>query len=77
MSIATSLTALQTAKSDIATAITAKGGTVNDGDGMSDFATDIATIPSGSGGEKTYYKVTEDTALTLFFYTVTCTYERA
>jgi len=47
MSIATSVTALQTAKSDIATAITTKGGTVNTGDGFSDFATDIGTIASG------------------------------
>ena len=47
MSISDSLTALQTAKSDIATAITAKGGTVNAGDGFSDFATDIGTITGG------------------------------
>jgi hypothetical protein len=47
MSIATSLTALGTAKTDIAAAITAKGGTVNAGDGFSDFATDIGTISSG------------------------------
>jgi hypothetical protein len=49
MSISDSLTALQTAKSDIATAITAKGGTVNAGDGFSDFATDIGTITGGGG----------------------------
>jgi hypothetical protein len=47
MSIATSLTALATAKTDIAAAITAKGGTVNAGDGFSDFATDIGTISTG------------------------------
>lgn len=52
MSIASSITALQTAKTNIAAAITAKGGTVNAGDGMSDFAEDIATIPTG-GSQKT------------------------
>lgn len=47
MSISTSLTALQTAKTDIAAAITAKGGTVGAGDGFSDFAADIGTITGG------------------------------
>jgi len=47
MSILTEITRLQTAKSDIASAITAKGGTVNSGDGFSDFAADIGTIPTG------------------------------
>ena len=50
MSIATSLSALTTAKTDISAAITAKGGIVNTGDGFSDFATDIATITGGSSG---------------------------
>lgn len=50
MSIATSLAALQQAKTDIAAAITNKGGTVNTGDGFADFAADIATISAGSGG---------------------------
>jgi hypothetical protein len=50
MSILTEISRLQTAKSDIAAAITAKGGTVNSGDGFSDFATDIGTIPTGGGG---------------------------
>lgn len=49
MSISTSLTALQTAKTDIANAITAKGGTVAAGDGFSDFAADIGTITGGGG----------------------------
>jgi hypothetical protein len=49
MSIGSSLSALQTAKADIADAIEAKGGTVGAGDGFSDFATDIATIPEGGG----------------------------
>lgn len=47
MTIATQIAALQQDKSDIATAITNKGGTVNSGDGFDDFATDIATIPTG------------------------------
>lgn len=49
MSISTSLTALQTAKTNIASAITAKGGTVGAGDGFSDFAADIGTITGGGG----------------------------
>lgn len=48
--IAENLAALQQAKTDIASAITNKGGTVNVGDGFSSFAADIATIPSGGGG---------------------------
>ena len=47
MSIATNLQRLVTAKSDIADAITAKGGTVNQGDGFEEFPADIATIPEG------------------------------
>lgn len=47
MSIATSLAALRQAKTDIAVAITDKGGTVNTGDGFADFAADIATISVG------------------------------
>lgn len=46
-SIAESLTALENAKQDIADAITAKGGTVGDGDGYADFAEDIGTISGG------------------------------
>ena len=49
MSIATQIQYLQQDKTDIANAITAKGGTVNSGDGFDDFANDIATIPSGGG----------------------------
>ena len=48
--IAENLTRLQTARTAIAGAITAKGGTVTSGDGFEDFPTDIATIPSGGGG---------------------------
>lgn len=53
MSIATNLQRLVDAKSDIAEAITAKGGTVNSGDGFEDFPDDIATIPSGGSVEYT------------------------
>lgn len=49
MSITTNLQRLVDAKSDIADAITAKGGTVNSGDGFEEFPADIATIPSGGG----------------------------
>lgn len=48
MSIAKALQALQTAKTDIANAIVAKNGVVNSGDGFSDFAACIGTIPQGS-----------------------------
>jgi hypothetical protein len=54
--IAENLTKLQTARTNIANAITAKGGTVASGDGFEDFPSDIATIPSGGAtklsGEK-------------------------
>lgn len=62
--IAENLTKLQTARTNIASAITAKGGTVSQGDGFEDFATDIATIPSGSGGAAYYtrYKATSSTS---------------
>lgn len=48
MSIATSLAALQQAKTDIASAITNKGGTVNTGDGFADFAAAVTAIPAGT-----------------------------
>lgn len=62
--IAENLTKLQTARTNIASAITAKGGTVSQGDGFEDFPSDIATIPSGSGGAAYYtrYKATSSTS---------------
>jgi len=48
MSIADKITRLSTAKTNIANAITNKGGTVTSGDGFEDFATDIGTIPTSS-----------------------------
>ena len=47
--IAENLTRLQNARTAIAKAITAKGGTVTSGDGYEEFVKDILTIPtSGS-----------------------------
>ena len=43
---------VKAAKTAIANAITAKGGTVSSGDGLEDFASDIASIPSGGGGSQ-------------------------
>lgn len=48
--IAENLTRLQTARTNIATAITGKGGTVASGAGLEDFPTAIGTIPAGGGG---------------------------
>ena len=44
--IAENLTRLQTATAAIGAAITAKGGTVNSGDGLEEYPADIATIPT-------------------------------
>lgn len=44
MTLNESLSALRAAYENIATAIVEKGGTVNEGDGFSDFADDIRTI---------------------------------
>ncbi len=48
--IADNLQRLVDARAGIASAITARGGTVNTGDGFEEFPADIATIPSGGGG---------------------------
>ena len=45
--IATQLQQLSTDRQNISAAITAKGGTVAAGDGFDNFASDIATIPTG------------------------------
>ena len=50
--IAENLTKLQAARTNIASAITAKGGTVASGDGFEDFASDIGSIPAGSTAAK-------------------------
>lgn len=49
--IAENLTRLQTARTNIATAITTKGGTVASGAGLEDFPTAIGTIPAGGGSQ--------------------------
>lgn len=49
MSIASAISALQSASSDIASAIEAKGVTVPSGSGYDDYASLIASIPSGGG----------------------------
>jgi hypothetical protein len=41
---------VKAAKTAIGNAITAKGGTVGANDGLEDFASDIASIPSGGDG---------------------------
>lgn len=51
LSIATQITALTTDKTNIRNAILAKSGTCAAENGFDDFATDIATIPSGSSME--------------------------
>ena len=47
--LAENLQRLKTTKTEIANAITAKGGTVGANDGLEDFASDIGTIPTGGG----------------------------
>lgn len=47
MSISDKIQALETSRQAIATAITQKGGTVAQGDGFSQFATEISNLPSG------------------------------
>lgn len=66
MSIATQISALQADKTAIANAITAKGGTVNSGDGFDDFATDIGTIPTGSTPTISSLTVTPSTTTQTF-----------
>ena len=48
---------VKAAKTAIANAITAKGGTVSSGDGLEDFASDIGTIPSGGSGKNLIYDI--------------------
>lgn len=50
MSIATAISALQSASSNIASAIAAKGVTVPSGSGFDDYASLIASIPQEGGG---------------------------
>lgn len=61
--IAEATQGIQAAKAAIASAITAKGGTVGTSDGLADFPAAIAGIPSGGGIVKTkigtFYKDTQ------------------
>ena len=50
MSISDKIQALEASRQAIATAITQKGGTVAQGDGFSQFATEISNLPSGGSG---------------------------
>lgn len=54
MSIQDKIQRLQAAKDNIAEAITAKGGTVNEGDGFEEFSSDIGTISSGISVDEDY-----------------------
>lgn len=53
--IAQNLQRLQTARTDIANAITTMGGTVAAGDGFEDFPAGILGIPAGSTSGAAYY----------------------
>lgn len=50
MSISDKIQALEASRQAIATAIAQKGGTVAQGDGFSQFATEISNLPSGGSG---------------------------
>ena len=63
--IAENLTRLQNAKTAIGNAITAKGGTVNQGDGLEEFAADIATIVTTTGGHEVTVTTIADAEVTL------------
>lgn len=59
--IAENLQRLQAAKTAIGNAITTKGGTVGANDGLEDFASDIASIPSGGGDNNAKFVSNGDT----------------
>lgn len=61
--IAENLTRLTTARTNIATAITTKGGTVAEGAGLEDFPTAIGTIPAG-GGDDSFAKLIDRSIVT-------------
>lgn len=60
--IAQNLQRLIDAKIAIANAITAKGGTVGESDGLEDFASDIESIPSGGGSSTILHGSTQPTS---------------
>lgn len=59
--IVENLTRLTTARTNIATAITTKGGTIAEGAGFEDFPTAIGTIPSGGGSQDLIDLIERDT----------------
>jgi hypothetical protein len=63
--IAENLTRLQNAKTAIGNAITAKGGTVAASDGLEEFAADIATIVTVTGGHEVTVTTIADAVVTL------------
>lgn len=65
MSISSALTALNQDIQNARTAIVNKGGTITIGGGSSQLATDIATIPSGSGGDITFTRISDDNGNTI------------
>lgn len=69
--IAENLQRLVAAKSAIANAITAKGGTVTVGDGLEDFVADIATIPSSDIEQLEPYDFPDDILETPADYDIT------
>lgn len=56
---------VKAAKTDIGNAIVAKGGMVSSGDGLEDFAADIATIPSGGAGHTVNITTVPNATVTL------------
>ena len=65
MSIATQISALQTDKTNIANAITTKGGTVASGDGFDNFAADILTISASTPTQTKSVTITTNTTTTV------------
>ena len=63
------LARLVQAKTDIGNAITAKGGTVNAGDGLEEFPADIATISTGNSGGLALLSTRCKTSSTILPYT--------
>lgn len=62
--IAENLQRLIDAKTAIGSAITTKGGTVGANDGLEEFASDIATIPSGGSADAEAYLMTMSSGFT-------------
>nr|DAG28705.1 MAG TPA: hypothetical protein [Caudoviricetes sp.] len=63
MSVQTEITRINKAKTDIISAITAKGGTVASGAKIEDLPACIRAIPTGGGGETAYLKIAYSSSL--------------